>query len=103
MPNGVHKGVPITYTQTFAKTVLDQLGAAQSGSIGLGEHANEKPIDRFAERATKRDHDQGHNSTEAPHDHHPAGSAGVKNIGGGSVAKVLLMAGVLGAVLMAIG
>jgi hypothetical protein len=102
MPNGAHKGVPITYTQTFAKTVLDQLGAVQSGSIGLGEHANEKPVDRFAEGATKRDHGQDHDSTELPHDHHPAGSAGVKSFGGGSVANVLLMAGVLGAVLMAI-
>jgi hypothetical protein len=51
LPNGIHTWVSIVFTQTFATTVLDQLGKAQSGSIGLRSNATGTVImiDRFAE------------------------------------------------------
>jgi hypothetical protein len=49
-PNGIHTWVSIVFTQTFATTVLDQLGEPKSGSIGLGANATgTEMIDRFAE------------------------------------------------------
>jgi hypothetical protein len=37
LPNSVHTWVEVIYTQTFATTILDQLGPPRSGSIGLGD------------------------------------------------------------------
>jgi hypothetical protein len=90
--------------------VLDQLGAARSGSIGLGEHATEKLADRFdgddADGVMKigsaHGGDYGGSATSAL-EHHPSGtSRGMKNARAVGFVKVVLIAGMVGTVFKAI-
>ena len=55
--DGIVTVVPLTYTQTFATTVLEQLGKAQSGRIGLGASATGESNQHFGKESVGEDID----------------------------------------------
>jgi hypothetical protein len=60
--DGIHTWIAVPFTQTFATTVLDQLGPAQSGRIGLAtdqDQTTNAAGEAFTDRIAGTSYDNG--------------------------------------------